>query len=81
MTTQESRQQPWDPQPREGAEAFAAFRAYLEMVPKRNIPAAAKAVGKSCQQLYKWSSRHQWLRRAAAWVGISVHTMTKRSKM
>jgi len=63
----EPRQHPWDPQPGEGPEAFEAFRAYLELGPSRTIPAAARAVGKSHQQLYKWSGRRQWVNRAAAW--------------
>lgn len=58
---------PWETLPRESTQAFAAFRAYLELGPGRSIPAAARVVGKSKQLLWGWSAQHRWVERAKAW--------------
>lgn len=67
MRAQTSEPRPWEPLLREGGEAFAAFRAYLELGPGRSIPAAARVVGKSKQLLWGWSARYQWVQRAKSW--------------
>ena len=38
---------PWERQERESDKAFAAFRVYLEMGPKRSLRAVAQKLGKS----------------------------------
>jgi hypothetical protein len=67
MSAQEGPPRPGDPLPGEGPAAFAAFRAYLELGAGRSIPAAARAVCKSEQQLYRWSAGYHWVQRAKAW--------------
>jgi hypothetical protein len=66
MSADDQQPRPWDPQSGEGGQAFAAFRAYLEFGAARSIPGAARAIGKSSQLLYRWSTQHSWLERARA---------------
>jgi hypothetical protein len=71
----------WERQPTESAQAYAAFRAYLELPPrKRSIDEAAKAVGlsrgaqegrqrgaRAPSRVWVWSAQHRWIERVAAW--------------
>lgn len=59
---------PWEQQPDEGDKAFDAFRVYRDMSrEERSVRAVARAVNKSSTQIGRWSSRHSWQKRIAAW--------------
>jgi hypothetical protein len=59
---------PWERQENEKDQAWAAFVAYRDMGPGRSIAKVAQVIGreKSKSLLEGWSSRHGWVRRAAA---------------
>ncbi len=54
-------------QPGETSKAFAAFCAYRDMGPERSLVAVGRELGKSGTLLERWSDRHQWTTRAAAY--------------
>ena len=56
--------QPWEQQPGESFQAYAAFSEYRDMGVVRQIRGVAKALGKSEALMYRWSTRHTWVRRA-----------------
>ena len=56
----------FEPLPREGAKAFAAFRAYLDLGPQRSLAAVAAKLGKSKVMMERWSRRHDWTGRVVA---------------
>ncbi len=65
---------PWERQPGESEEAFDAFDVYAKMGRDRSIAKAAAGVrnssgkkGKDKSLLERWSSKHGWIVRAAAW--------------
>src|SRR5438445_221547 len=61
--------------PKETAKAFDAFLAYAKMGPqKRSLAAVGQALGKSTTLIEKWSSRHDWVKRAALWDNQQNHT-------
>ena len=51
---------PWERQEGESDKAFAAFRVYLEMGPKRSIAAVAQECTKSVSLIKRWSKRWDW---------------------
>lgn len=57
----------WERQENESEEAFEAFRVYRDQTPPRSIRNATKEVGKSFALLSKWSAKHSWVARSAAW--------------
>ncbi len=58
---------PYEQQPDEGAEAFAAFAVYRDMGPERTQDKTANSVLKHVSLMRKWSSRHKWAPRVRAW--------------
>lgn len=60
-------QHPWERARDESTEAYAAFVLYRELGPDRSLRAAARQLGKSERLLKRWSSRHRWQDRMAAW--------------
>lgn len=52
--------------PDESAKAFDAFRLYLEMGPARSLAKVAQASGKHKTLMERWSKRHAWQARVAA---------------
>jgi hypothetical protein len=76
-----SQPQPWERLPDESAQAYSAFRAYLEMPPrKRSIDKAAESIGavrgtrggrqgnrRAPSRVAEWSSQHRWTERVKAW--------------
>src|SRR6266566_2108084 len=60
----QQRREPWERQPGETPRSFEAFRAYLDLGPKRSL-AAVRRTGAGRTEA--WSARHGWVRRAAAW--------------
>lgn len=57
----------WGQRPDEGDKAFAAFKAYRNAGIRRSLRRAACDVGKGKRLMEKWSSRHGWQARVAAW--------------
>lgn len=51
----------------ETARAYAAFRAYMNLGPKRTLAKAAEVEGKKPSQFEEWSVRYQWVARCAAY--------------
>jgi hypothetical protein len=59
---------PWDHQPGESRQAFAAFTIYLKLPgPRRSAAAAARFLGRSYALMARWRRRWQWTARAKAW--------------
>lgn len=59
--------QAWDRRAIETAEAFEAFALYRDAGSGRTIEAVSEALSKHYAQLAKWSARHEWVARAAAY--------------
>lgn len=57
----------WERQPTESAQAFEAFAMYRDMGVNRSIRKAAQNLNKAVTTLAEWSSKHEWVKRAAAW--------------
>ena len=57
----------WELQPGETARAFEAFRKYRDLGPSRSIAKVGKELGKNRVTLEDWSSKYDWVKRAAAW--------------
>ncbi len=61
---------PWDRQPREGEQAYAAFLAYRDLGPSRTLEATRKHLGKSpgyLKPIERWSALRDWRQRSCAW--------------
>lgn len=58
---------PWDRRPDETSPAYAAFRHYCKLGGERAANRVAADLGKSRKLILVWSSRHEWVARAAAW--------------
>jgi len=58
---------PFEQQKRESNKAFAAFRTYLELGPKRSLATVADKLGKSETLIERWSRKFQWLVRVKAY--------------
>ena len=56
----------FEQQPRESAKAFAAFRAYLDMGPKRTLDKAAVVAGLGRTRMWMLSRKFEWSARIAA---------------
>jgi hypothetical protein len=69
MTEQPS---PAERQPNETAVAFEAFRTYLEMGPSRSLAKVGRALGKSKTLMDRWSKRHAWQARVAAFEAVAT---------
>ena len=69
----------WQRQQGESTKAYAAFCVYRDMGPERSCPAVAAAVGKSGALMRRWSSRWEWVRRAAAYddYEAEIHRLRK----
>ena len=59
--------EPWERQPKESTQAFEAFAMYRDMGASRSIRKAAQNLNKAVTTLAEWSSRHEWVKRVAAW--------------
>ena len=51
----------------ESAKAYAAFKLYAEMGAQRSHAAVGQKLGKSKELLERWSSKFEWVKRAAQW--------------
>lgn len=62
---------PWERQPDESPQAFAAFAAYLDgdgslLMPERSARETARKLKKHWSQVSEWSAKYDWVRRAEA---------------
>src|SRR3954447_15727081 len=57
----------WQKLPRESANAYAAFTAFLESTPRPSLQKVASKLGVSYGSVAMLSHRFQWTERAAAW--------------
>ena len=57
----------WERQTEESAQAFEAFAMYRDMGVNRSIRKAARNLNKAVTTLAEWSSKHEWVKRVAAW--------------
>jgi hypothetical protein len=58
---------PWERQEGESPKAFHAFCLYKDAGSERSLTKVAQLLNVSKQLLGRWSSQHQWVRRALAW--------------
>ena len=58
---------PWEKQKGDTRKSFPAFCDFLQMGPRRTLPACAKEYGHRFQSLSTWSSKHNWTDRSAAY--------------
>jgi len=58
---------PWVRRTTERGQAYAAFREYLNLGPRRTVIAAAEAAGIHKESAYELSKRHDWGARATAY--------------
>ncbi len=61
---------PWERQPREAEEAYAAFLAYRDLGPSRTHEATRKRLGKRpgyLKPIERWSALRHWRQRSCAW--------------
>jgi hypothetical protein len=63
---------PAERQTGETAVAFEAFRTYLEMGPSRSLAKVGRALGKSKTLMDRWSKRHAWQTRVAAFEAVAT---------
>jgi hypothetical protein len=57
----------WEQQPGESARAFSAAQIYFHAGPGRSLAQVAQELSKSVQLIKRWSSKHNWVERAAAY--------------
>jgi len=72
---------PWERQPREGEEAFAAFLAYRDLGPTRTHEATRNHLGKRpgyLKPIERWSARRDWRGRSCAW---DAHLQSERDQV
>jgi hypothetical protein len=57
----------WERQPNESAPAYEAWATYRDGQPTATTRSVAQELGKSVTLVQRWSRRHGWQRRLAAW--------------
>lgn len=57
----------WERQPAESAQAFEAFAKYRDMGVNRSLRKVVQEINKSLTTIGEWSSKHDWVKRVAAW--------------
>lgn len=58
---------PWERQPSDTPKSFEAFQIYRDMGKGRTLEKVAKQLKKSMTIIGRWSSKHNWIERVAAW--------------
>lgn len=59
--------EPWERQLNESPQAFEAFACYRDMGAARSTVKVSRKLCKSVSLMNRWSSEHDWVKRAAAW--------------
>lgn len=62
-----TRDEPWERQKGESAQAYEAFVTYRDMGPDRSLRAVGQKLGKSRQLIERWSSAWNWPERVRAY--------------
>lgn len=62
----------WLQQPGETNKAYSAFSVYLTAGSERSTARVAQELGKSKTLMDRWSSRHDWVRRAGAYDAYAI---------
>lgn len=57
----------WERQEKETDKAFEAFCVYRDMGPERSLNKTVQKLSKNRTTLADWSSKYNWVKRAAAW--------------
>ena len=71
---------PWLRHPDETAKAYAAFRCYRDLGAQRTAAKVRDKFGLALRLVERWSSVHEWVRRALAWddhqdrIAVAVNT-------
>ena len=60
--------QPWLKRRSEGRKAYAAFKIYFGLREERSLEAVANILKKHKSQIGTWSTDHQWVERADAYL-------------
>jgi hypothetical protein len=58
---------PWERQPDETAKPYEAFCVYRDMGTERSLRKVSERLGKSETLMARWSTKNNWVERAAAW--------------
>lgn len=67
MAQKEEERKPWEQLPKETTEAYEAFREYRDMGAERSVAKVGEKLGKNNSLMQRWSSKHDWVKRAKAW--------------
>lgn len=59
--------EPWERQKGETSRAYEAFAAYRDLGPNRSQSKTSKKLGKNSRTIADWSTKYDWVKRAAAW--------------
>lgn len=62
--------QPWDRQPGETSKAYEAFAIYRDLGSSRSVRLVSEQLAKTQTVIKRWSSKYEWVERAAAWDSI-----------
>ena len=68
----------WDRLPNESSAAYTAFKIYLEFGGERSLTKVEQKLNKKRGQLGNWSSKYNWVERAAAYDSSIVEADRKR---
>lgn len=68
---------PWDRQPGETSKAYAAFCVYRDQGEDRTVRTVAEALAKSDNLIKGWSSKNNWVARAAAWDSMPARAVAE----
>lgn len=60
-------EKPWERQPKESSQAFAAFDCYCRMGAERSLSKVSQVLHKSKTLLGRWSSEWEWVKRCQAY--------------
>jgi hypothetical protein len=73
LNPQPSTNLPFQPDPEESADAFAAFLSYLDIGQRRSFKQVAKATGHAFRTVQDWARRFHWTDRVRAWNTHLLH--------
>ena len=59
--------EPWEMQPTDTVKSFEAFQVYRDLGKTRSLPQVAEKLSKSETIIKRWSAKHNWQERIAAW--------------